>query len=65
MGHSVSSLSLSWYGLSWCRGAARICYDDQKLEARIASGKREGRMIWKIGKAILEEVEEFKYLGCV
>ena len=26
-------------------------------------GKRKGRMIWKIGEEIMEEVEEFKYLG--
>ena len=26
-------------------------------------GKREGGMSWKIGEEVMEEVEEFKYLG--
>ena len=29
----------------------------------IAVGKREGGTSWKIGEEIMEEVEEFKYLG--
>ena len=29
----------------------------------IVVGKREGGTSWKIGEEIMEEVEEFKYLG--
>ena len=35
------------------------------MHKTMAVGKMEGGTSWKIGKEIMEEVEELKYLGCV
>ena len=45
------------YAMRW-----RMKFNSRKSTIMVV-GKREGGMSWKIGKVIMEGVEEFKYLG--
>ena len=42
----------------------RVKFESRKSKIMVL-GKREGGMSWKIGEKIIEEVEEFMYLGCM
>ena len=45
------------YAMRW-----RMKFNSRKSTIMLV-GKRESGMSWKIGEEIMEEVEEFKYLG--
>ena len=45
------------YTMRW-----RMKFNSRKSMIMVV-GKREGGMSWKIGEEIMEEVEEFNYLG--
>ena len=40
----------------------RMKFNSRKSKIMVV-GKREGGMSWKIGEEIMEEVEEFEYMG--
>ena len=40
----------------------RMTFNSRKSKIMVV-GKREGGTSWKVGEEIMEEVEEFKYLG--